>query len=132
MSRDQIAALGALLLGIAWIVFVCLPLAQPSDWKFTLHKPTVAEGLKAEWFDVRKVYAAAMLQASPVGAGDRGALRINVARIIDPKAWLLLDEERKNYPADPMSRFFDELHVSTSLAKADTILQALIPTGGEG
>lgn len=27
MSRDQIAALVALVIGVGWIVFVCLPLA---------------------------------------------------------------------------------------------------------
>jgi len=48
-----------------------------------------------------------------------------VARIIDPDAWLVLDIERKRFPADPPERFLTLPRVAKSLFKADQIISSL-------
>jgi hypothetical protein len=52
-------------------------------------------------------------------------LRCQIARRIDPDAWADLDRERKNYPADPLERFFEHPKIETSLKKTDDIIAML-------
>lgn len=46
-----------------------------------------------------------------------------IARIIEPKAWAYLDSKRKEFPADPIERFYDLPEVEASLSKAGQIME---------
>jgi len=94
-------------------------LMQPSDWRFSPHKPTLEEGLKAEWFDVLPVYATPPATPIAEGFGSSSPKSEDTHRAAEtavPFDWT--DQELIDLIGDAISDSMDMDWTSTDGAKA--------------
>lgn len=76
-------------------------LAQPSDWRFSPHKPVLADGLKPEWFDIEPLVTLASAQAALAASQAREARAAEalrpLAKIADAYDDNALDDEARKF-----------------------------------
>lgn len=97
-------------------------LGQPSDWRFSPHRPTLEECLKAEWFDVQPLVT---LQ-SATAALEAAEAQVAALREVVEKAAAYIEALGDNIERNDVDMHLDAVERPASFAQT---LRAALPRG---